>query len=211
MDNMEDRLLSDDSARDELASIEIELGECVRCELHETRKSIVFGEGNPDAGIMFVGEAPGADEDLQGKPFVGRAGKALTQLLGTVGIDRKDVYIANIVKCRPPANRQPKSSEIAMCVPFLEAQIRAVNPRILVALGRVSTGILLGTSEPLSKVRGKVHDRLGTPLMATFHPSFLLRNGLKGKWMDEALSHLKEATALAHLTQTEVGHKKSRD
>ncbi|MEW6112456.1 MAG: uracil-DNA glycosylase [Thermodesulfobacteriota bacterium] len=171
--------------------IRTDLGECTRCPLHRTRNKIVFGEGAPAARLMFIGEGPGADEDLQGRPFVGKAGQLLTRMIQAMGLRREDVYITNIVKCRPPGNRDPEALEIETCFPFLERQIKAISPAAIVALGRVSAGTLLGTKAPLSRLRGKFHDRGGIPIMPTYHPSFLLRQEQERRWKGEAWADLK--------------------
>lgn len=159
-----------------LDSIRQELGECTRCRLHEGRNHVVFGEGNPHAALVFVGEGPGREEDLQGKPFVGRAGELLTRIIEAIELTREDVYIANIVKCRPPNNRDPKLDEIQTCLPFLLKQLEAIKPRIICCLGTFAAQTLLGTEERISALRGRFHDYKGTKLMPTFHPAFLLRN-----------------------------------
>jgi DNA polymerase len=159
-----------------LDEVRLELGECTRCPLSEGRKQIVFGDGNPDAELMFIGEGPGEEEDLRGLPFVGRAGELLTQMIERgLEIPRSEVYICNIVKCRPPKNRTPHPDEIATCKPFLDGQIDAVRPRTIVALGRPATSLLLGRDVAISRVRGTWHEYRGIPLMPTFHPAFLLR------------------------------------
>lgn len=151
--------------------------DCRRCKLCEGRTHIVFGVGNPQADVMFVGEGPGRDEDLQGEPFVGRAGQLLTDII-TRGMKmrREDVYIANVVKCRPPDNRNPEPDEVAACLPFLRRQIELVKPRVLIALGKVAAQALLGVKTPITQLRGRWHRVQGIPLMATFHPAYLLRN-----------------------------------
>jgi uracil-DNA glycosylase family 4 len=159
-----------------LDSIRQELGECTRCRLHEGRNHVVFGEGNPHAVLVFVGEGPGREEDLQGKPFVGRAGELLTRIITAIELTREEVYIANIVKCRPPNNRDPKPDEIQTCLPFLLKQLEAIKPRIICALGTFAAQTLLGTEERISVLRGRFHDYKGTKLMPTYHPAFLLRN-----------------------------------
>jgi DNA polymerase len=152
------------------------LGDCTRCPLSKGRSTIVFGDGNPDADILFVGEGPGAEEDKRGLPFVGRAGELLTRMIERgMGIPRAQVYICNIVKCRPPQNREPLPNEIAACRPFLDAQIDAVAPKVIVALGRPATSLLLGRDISITRIRGVWHDYRGTPLMPTFHPAFILR------------------------------------
>ena len=152
------------------------LGECTRCELHSTRTHLVFGTGNPDAELMFVGEAPGRDEDREGVPFVGRAGQLLTKIIESIDFRRDDVYIANVIKCRPPKNRNPTPTEIETCEPFLFAQVDAIRPRVIVALGAFATRTLLRSEEPISKVRGKVFNYRGATLIPTYHPAFLLRS-----------------------------------
>ncbi len=160
-----------------LEEIRREVEQCTLCPLAKSRTQTVFGEGNPDALIMFIGEAPGEDEDRSGRPFVGKAGQLLTKILLSVGIQREEVYIANMVKCRPPGNRTPTLEEVEACFPYLEAQIAIVNPSVIVTLGSVSTGYLLGTKEPMSKLRGQWFDwRGGKRIFPMFHPSFLLRH-----------------------------------
>ncbi len=163
-------------ARQSLAEIQADLGDCTRCKLHEGRTKLVFGTGNPKAEIVFVGEGPGEDEDKQGEPFVGRAGQLLTRIIEDgMGLTRSEVYICNIVKCRPPQNREPERDEIDACLPFLERQIASVGPKVLVALGRPSTSTLLGRAVSITAVRGKWFEYRGVPLMPTFHPAFVLR------------------------------------
>lgn len=159
-----------------LLEVRAALGDCTRCKLHTGRTNLVFGVGSPDASLMFVGEGPGADEDLQGEPFVGRAGQLLTQIIGAMGYTRDQVYIANVVKCRPPGNRNPEPDEIAQCVPFLHAQIAAIRPRVIVALGKFAAQTLLATDTPISQLRGRFHQLGDVAVMPTFHPSYLLRN-----------------------------------
>jgi len=159
-----------------LEDIRRDLGDCTRCPLHRGRTHLVFGEGNPRAELMFVGEAPGEDEDRQGRPFVGRSGQLLTDIIVKgLKMRREDVYIANVVKCRPPKNRDPLPEEAQTCLPFLHRQIRAVRPKVICALGKVAANYLLETTEPLSKLRRRFHDLEGIPVMPTYHPSFLLR------------------------------------
>jgi uracil-DNA glycosylase family 4 len=160
-----------------LAALRDHIGPCTRCKLHRMgRRQVVFGVGNPNAALMFVGEAPGADEDLKGEPFVGAAGQLLTKIIGAIGLARADVYIANVIKCRPPGNRNPEPDEVATCQPFLDAQIDLVRPRVIVALGSFAAHALLKTDAPISRLRGRVHDyRGGAKLIPTFHPAFLLR------------------------------------
>jgi uracil-DNA glycosylase len=161
---------------DALLAIRSDVGECTRCKLSRGRTHLVFGVGNPSAELMFVGEGPGADEDLQGEPFVGRAGQLLTKMIEAMGFRREDVYIANVVKCRPPENRDPEPDEIAACEPFLKAQIAAVRPKVVVALGRFAVQTLLRDATPITRQRGAWRDYEGVKLMPTFHPAYLLRN-----------------------------------
>ncbi|HVS74064.1 MAG TPA: uracil-DNA glycosylase [Candidatus Acidoferrales bacterium] len=171
---------------DSLEKIREEIGDCKRCRLCEQRNTIVFGDGNPRAELMFVGEGPGRDEDAQGLPFVGRAGKLLTQMIEAMGLERKDVYIANVVKCRPPENRTPEKDEIAICSPFLLRQIDVIRPKVLVCLGGVAAQTLLQTNRSVSHFRGQWLDFRGARLLATYHPAYLLRNpNAKGDvWKD---------------------------
>ena len=152
------------------------IGDCKRCRLHQKRKNIVFGSGNEKAEIVFVGEAPGGDEDMQGKPFVGKAGQLLTKIIEAMGLKRDDVYIANIIKCRPPSNRNPSEDEISACEPFLKEQLRIINPKIICALGTFAAQTLLKTKDSISSMRGKFYLYEGIKLMPTFHPAYLLRN-----------------------------------
>jgi uracil-DNA glycosylase family 4 len=161
---------------DTLQTIREDLGECTRCKLHKTRHKIVFGDGNPRAQLVFVGEGPGHDEDLQGLPFVGRAGKLLTQMIEAMGLERKDVYICNVVKCRPPENRQPEKDEVAQCSPFLMRQIDAIAPKVIVCLGSTAAQTVLETTRGISQFRGQWLEFRGRKLMATYHPAYLLRN-----------------------------------
>ena len=163
---------------DTLAAIRADIGDdCSRCKLHKLgRKQIVFGVGNPDANLMFVGEAPGADEDVQGIPFVGRAGQLLTKIIEAIGLTRDDVYIANVIKCRPPQNRNPEQDEVDTCEPFLFRQIDTIKPQVIVALGTFAARTLLRTLDPISRLRGRVYDYRGAKLIPTFHPAYLLRN-----------------------------------
>jgi uracil-DNA glycosylase len=167
---------ADKIADDTLLRIREDLGECTRCKLHSTRHTIVFGDGNPKAELVFVGEGPGADEDAQGLPFVGRAGKLLTQMIEAMGLQRKDVYICNVVKCRPPGNRQPEEDEVSTCSPFLLRQIDAIAPKVIVCLGAVAAKTLLRTNRGISQFRGEWLEFRGRKLLATYHPAYLLRN-----------------------------------
>ncbi len=175
----EDGAVADDETRlagaGSLKAVSEILGECTRCKLHLERKNIVFGVGHESADLMFIGEGPGADEDEQGEPFVGRAGRKLTQMIKAIGYERKDVYIANIVKCRPPGNRDPQPDEVATCSPFLFAQIKAIAPRVIVTLGSPATKTLLSSRTGITRLRGRWHDFQGIPVMPTFHPAYLLR------------------------------------
>ena len=159
-----------------LAEFQAAISSCQRCPLGATRTNFVFGAGNPDADLMFVGEAPGEREDLEGVPFVGRAGKLLDDILKAIDLSRDDVFIANVLKCRPPHNRDPKTSEIEQCEPYLIRQIELIKPKLLVALGRISAMTLLRTKDSLSAMRGKVFDYHGTDMVVTYHPAALLRN-----------------------------------
>jgi uracil-DNA glycosylase family 4 len=158
--------------------IRVDLGpDCSRCKLHTLgRKQVVFGVGNPNAGLMFVGEAPGADEDIQGEPFVGRAGQLLTKIIEAIDLKREDVYIANVIKCRPPGNRNPEPDEVEQCEPFLFRQIDAIKPKVIVALGKFAAQCLLKTDAPITRIRGREFDYRGAVLIPTFHPAYLLRN-----------------------------------
>jgi uracil-DNA glycosylase len=167
---------ADKIADDTLLRIREDLGECTRCKLHKHRHSIVFGDGNPKAQLVFVGEGPGADEDAQGLPFVGRAGKLLTQMIEAMGLQRKDVYICNVVKCRPPENRTPEEDEISTCSPFLLRQLEVISPKVIVCLGAVAAKTLLKTNRGISHFRGQWLDFRSSKLMATYHPAYLLRN-----------------------------------
>jgi DNA polymerase len=159
-----------------LAAIREDLGPCTRCKLHTLgRKQIVFGVGNPNADLMFVGEAPGADEDIQGEPFVGRAGQLLTKIIEAMGMKREDVYIANVIKCRPPGNRNPEPDEVEQCEPFLFRQIDTIKPKVIVALGKFAAQSLLRTSDPITRLRGREFKYRDAILMPTYHPAYLLR------------------------------------
>jgi DNA polymerase len=171
---------------DTLERIREDIGECTRCKLHEGRTKIVFGEGNPKAELMFVGEGPGADEDATGRPFVGAAGKLLDRIIEAIGLKREDVYIANVVKCRPPGNRKPEKDESSTCQQFLFRQIDVVRPKIIVALGNTPVETLLGLKLGITKARGEFYDYHGIKLMPTFHPAYLLRDPTKKRevWQD---------------------------
>jgi uracil-DNA glycosylase family 4 len=171
---------------DTLEAIRADIGDCTRCRLHLTRTKIVFGSGNPKAQLMFIGEGPGRDEDLSGEPFVGRAGKLLTQMIEAMGLRRPEVYIANVVKCRPPENRQPEKDETATCSPFLLRQIDAIAPKVIVCLGSTAAQFILATPQSISRFRGEWFDYRGSRVLATYHPAYLLRNpNAKGDvWKD---------------------------
>jgi uracil-DNA glycosylase len=164
-------------AGETLPIIRADLGDCTRCKLHTLgRTQIVYGVGNPSASLMFIGEAPGHDEDLKGIPFVGRAGQLLTKIIEAIGMTRDEVYIANVIKCRPPENRNPEPDEVASCEPFLFRQVQVIRPRMIVALGTFAAQALLRTREPISRLRGRIYSYGDAQLVATFHPAFLLRS-----------------------------------
>lgn len=169
-----------------LQQIRDDIGDCTRCALHQGRNKLVFGDGDPNARLMFVGEGPGADEDMQGLPFVGKAGQLLNNMISAMGLQRDQVYIANVVKCRPPGNRVPEPEEGATCTPFLYRQIDVVRPEVLVALGATAATWLLGARQPLAGLRGRIHNVRGTKLIVTYHPAFLLRDPRQKKeaWAD---------------------------
>jgi len=169
-----------------LQLIREDIGECTRCALHAGRNKLVFGDGSPNARLMFVGEGPGADEDAQGIPFVGRAGQLLNNMISAMGLTREEVYIANVVKCRPPGNRTPEPEEANTCTQFLFRQIDVIRPEVLVALGATAATYLLGQRQPLAGLRGRVHSFRGTKLIVTYHPAFLLRDPRQKKeaWAD---------------------------
>ncbi|MGB2716728.1 MAG: uracil-DNA glycosylase [Vicinamibacterales bacterium] len=165
------------SEAEALTAIRDDIGDCTRCKLHALgRQQIVYGVGNAHADLMFVGEAPGADEDIQGIPFVGRAGQLLTKIIEAIGLKRDDVYIANVIKCRPPGNRNPDPDEVEACEGFLFRQIDSIQPKVIVALGTFASKALLKTQDPISRLRGRVYEYRGARLVPTFHPAFLLRS-----------------------------------
>lgn len=182
---------SEDAAAPEWEPLAAEVAACTRCALHKTRTQTVFGIGRRDADLMVIGEAPGADEDRQGEPFVGRAGQLLNQMLKAIGLARQEVYIANILKCRPPNNRDPKPEEAATCTAYLDRQIALIEPRVILALGRISAQWLLQSEMSIGRLRGQVleYGAQGTPLVVTYHPAYLLRSPLaKSKsWQDLCL------------------------
>ena len=177
---------SAEQARLAMEAVREELGDCTRCRLHAHRTHIVFGTGDPKADLVFIGEGPGRDEDLKGEPFVGKAGQLLTRMILAMGLSREQVYIANIVKCRPPQNRNPEPDEIASCEPFLAAQIASIQPAVICALGNFAAQTLLGTPIKISRLRGRFHLYRDIKVMPTFHPAYLLRNAVDKKlaWED---------------------------
>jgi len=177
-----------------------DIGDCQRCKLAATRTNIVYGVGNPDADIVFVGEAPGADEDARGEPFVGKAGQLLTKMIEAMGYRREDVYICNVLKCRPPGNRNPEPDEVASCEPFLKRQLAAIRPRMIVALGKFAVQCLLRDDAPISRLRGNFRTYEGIPLMPTFHPAYLLRDPSKKKPAWEDLKSVNAALARVGVT-----------
>ena len=190
------RILDDwykEAMAETLEMIRKDLGTCQRCKLYMGRKHIVFGGGNPQAKLVLVGEAPGYEEDIQGQPFVGQAGQLLTRILRAIGLAREDVYICNIIKCRPPGNRNPEPDEIAACIPFLRRQLRAISPELICALGTFAAQTLLGTDTPISRLRGHFHTYEGIHLLPTYHPAFLLRNPSKKRDVWEDMQKLQEA------------------
>ena len=178
--------------RETLEQIRADLGDCQRCRLASGRKTIVFGQGNTRAQVVFVGEGPGADEDEQGLPFVGRAGQLLNRMLQSIGIKREDVYICNVVKCRPPGNRTPERDEIESCSPFLLRQIEAIRPRLVCCLGAPAVKTLLGLKEGMLKIRGRFYDYGGTKALATVHPAYVLRNPREEKILREDFEKIRD-------------------
>ena len=184
-------------AAEALAAVQSDLGaDCRRCKLHSLgRRQVVFGVGNPEANLMFVGEAPGADEDLQGEPFVGRAGQLLTRIIEAIGLKREEVYIANVIKCRPPGNRNPEPDEVEQCEPFLFRQIDVVRPKVIVALGKFAAQSLLRTTEPITRLRGREYKYRDAILMPTYHPAYLLRNPSSKREVWEDMKRVKRILA----------------
>ena len=176
-----------------LTYLRAEIGDCQRCKLARTRRHIVFGTGSPEANLMFVGEAPGADEDREGEPFVGAAGQLLNKMIQAMGYDRREVYICNVIKCRPPQNRNPEPDEIAACEQFLRKQIAIVQPRVIVALGKFAAQFLCGEATPITRLRGNLRTFHEIPVMPTYHPAFLLRDASR---KGEAWADLKQVMAL---------------
>ena len=180
------------SGPETLEQIRQDLGDCRRCKLAPTRKTIVFGEGNPHAELVFIGEGPGADEDEQGLPFVGRAGKLLNRMMQTVGLKREDVYICNVVKCRPPMNRTPEKDEVDACSPFLYRQIEAIKPRLICCLGAPAVRTVLGIKEGITKIRGQFYNFGSTKALATVHPAYVLRNPREEKILREDFEKIRD-------------------
>lgn len=192
-----------DHVREDLPTIQTDLGDCTRCKLATLgRQKIVFGVGNPHARLMFIGEAPGRDEDIQGIPFVGRAGQLLTKMIEAIGLKREDVYIANVIKCRPPENRNPEPDEVASCEPFLFRQIESISPVVIVALGTFAAQALLKTGDAISRLRGRVYRYRGAQLVPTFHPAYLLRSPEKKR---DAWEDLKKAKSLLDAAGPDAG------
>ena len=183
------------TGRQGLAVVRDDLGDCKRCKLAPGRRNLVYGVGNPDAELVFVGEAPGADEDMQGEPFVGKAGQLLTKMIEARGYRREDVYICNVLKCRPPGNRNPEPDEVASCEPFLKRQLAAIRPRMIVALGKFAAQCLLRDDTPITRLRGGFRSYEGIPLMPTLHPAYLLRDPSKKKLAWEDLKAVNAALA----------------
>ena len=182
------------TSSDALSALRVEIGpNCQRCKLHTLgRTQVVFGVGNPDADLMFVGEAPGADEDLQGEPFVGRAGQLLTKIIEAIGLRRDEVYIANVIKCRPPGNRNPEPDEVDSCEPFLFQQIDSIKPKVIVALGKFAAQSLLRTADPITRIRGREYKYRDAILMPTYHPAYLLRNPSSKREVWEDMKRVRE-------------------
>jgi len=174
-----------------LDSIRADIGDCQRCKLAPTRTTIVFGSGNPNADIVFVGEAPGYEEDQQGLPFVGEAGRLLTKIIESTGIKREDAYICNILKCRPPSNRNPEPDEVLVCSPFLKRQIASIRPKIVCCLGKFAAQTMLQSGAPISRLRGEFHDIDGIRVIATFHPAYLLRSPEKKREVWEDMKQIR--------------------
>ena len=180
------------------------LNGCIKCKLHKNRKNIVFGEGNPNAELVFVGEAPGRKEDIEGRPFVGEAGRLFTRIIKAMGLERKDVYICNVVKCRPPRNRDPEADEIKACFPFLEAQLRIISPKVICTLGRIAAQTLLGKDFKITKQRGNWYSYKDIPVMPTFHPAYLLRNPSEKRLVWEDMKKIMEKLGLNACTNKNV-------
>ena len=184
------------SVKETLEDIRRDLGDCRRCQLSSGRKNIVFGAGSPGARLVFVGEGPGYDEDQQGEPFVGAAGRLLTKIIKAIGLTRDQVYICNIIKCRPPGNRNPEPDEVETCSPFLRRQLQAIKPEFVCALGKFAAQTILETTEPISRLRGRMYDYMGLRVIPTYHPAYLLRNTNKKRDVWEDMKLLMEAMDL---------------
>lgn len=191
-----------------LEEVRKELGDCQRCKLHRTRRLLVFGEGNAKARLMLIGEGPGYDEDVQGRPFVGRAGQLLTKILQSIGLQREEVYIANIIKCRPPQNRNPEPDEIQSCYPFLMKQIQTIQPKIICALGTFAAHTLLQTDAKITSLRGRVFDLSGIQVFPTYHPAFLLRNPERKREVWEDMKRISEEMTKEDDRSQPVGDKR---
>ena len=194
-DLFEEKIVKTANSNETLQDIRTDIGDCTRCRLCEARTNIVFGEGNPNAELMFVGEGPGAEEDKQGRPFVGRSGQLLTKIIESIGYKREDCYIANVVKCRPPENRTPQPDEIATCEGFLFRQLAIIKPKVVVALGLPSAQTLLKTKQSISALRGRFHDFQDAKLMPTFHPAYLLRSPDKKREVWEDMKKVRDYLA----------------
>lgn len=191
-----------------LAQLEAEAHECRRCPLHTSRKHVVFGAGNPMADLVFVGEAPGREEDLQGQPFVGAAGQLLTRIIKAIGLSREQVYILNVIKCRPPQNRNPSPEEVAACRPIIQAQLACLRPRVICALGTFAAQALLQTEEKISRLRGRFHPLGEMQVMPTFHPAYLLRNPQHKRLVWEDMQRIQRLLGLRQEGPQDVGSKK---
>jgi DNA polymerase len=187
---------AEDTADDSLAAIRTDIGDCTRCKLHQSRTNIVFGEGNPTADLMFIGEGPGADEDATGRPFVGAAGQLLDRIIEAIGLTRDQVYIANVVKCRPPGNRAPERDEMATCEPFVFRQIAAINPKVIVLLGNTPVQSVLKLKGGITRLRGEFRDYQGIKVMPTFHPAYLLRDPARKRDVWEDMKKVKSELGL---------------
>ncbi len=190
---MEDKILSQIKDLNELVQY---INDCTRCKLYKNRQNIVFGEGNPKADLVFIGEAPGREEDIAGKPFVGEAGRLLTKIIQAMGLDRKDVYICNVVKCRPPRNRDPEQDEIKACLPFLEVQLRIIKPQVICTLGKIAAQTLLGADFKITKHRGNWYSYMNISVMPTFHPAYLLRNPSAKRFVWDDIKKVMEKLSL---------------
>ena len=188
--------VSSQSRSETLEEVRRDLGECTRCKLHAGRKHIVFGEGDQSARLVFVGEGPGFEEDKQGRPFVGAAGQLLTKIIAAIGLDREQVYICNIIKCRPPGNRNPQPDEIEACAPFVRRQLHAISPEFVCTLGTFATQTLLQTEKPISRLRGQFHEVMGIRVIPTYHPAYLLRNPDKKRDVWEDMKLLMQAMGM---------------